>query len=224
MTGNGEKLTDDIVIRNFIPTIATIWQKTITVSKTDYEHRFKQCLRTYEVLLKSIAAALYGRARYYHSHVPEIEQFLKDKLTLGRFLRFNHACRKVLKSKGDPWTQELEQALSQELTEQAVIHVCHTTRVDLKEESQWNKKAVTVRELFTTLVELRNRTDMMRLQREFLKTFMTISISPLWRYLGYYEISWRIVGMPFKSVELSRTKRISMKCANFVGLTRILRK
>ncbi len=201
MTGNGEKLTDDGVIRNFIPTIAETWQKTITVSKFDYENRFKQFLRMYEVLLKSMAAILYGRVRYYHSHVPEIER-LKGKPTLGRFLRFNHACRKVLRKKSDPWIQELEHALSEKLTEQAVIHVCHTTMADLKEDAQWNKQTVAVRELFTILLELRNRTEHDAPPR---KIFKDLDDDLYLTFMAIFRALRNILEDPWYAIQTSRT-------------------
>lgn len=159
VAGNGERFADETVISTFIPTLAKTWQRTITVSKADDENRLKQLVRTYEVLLKTLSALLYGRVRHYGCDLPKTIQFLKEKPTLGRFLRFNSNCRKILRSQNDPWMQDVDQAFHTPLAQQAVINVCRTTMVDLKEDKQWNKQAVTVRELFGILLELRNRTE-----------------------------------------------------------------
>lgn len=65
-------------------------------------------------------------------------------------------CRKALIRKGDVWANELEEGLRTKLSNPAVINICRIAR-ELQGQ-EWKKTKVTVSELFSILVEFRNRT------------------------------------------------------------------
>ncbi len=159
MTEPGQDFTEESVISDFIPTIAKTWENATSISESEFANRFNHLLETYEVLLKSLAALLYGRLQHYHAHTPKIDRFLRTNFrqpSLGSFRTFIHPCLNALESTGDAWAADLKQGLNAKLSGSAVIDFCQLA--EGLQDREWNKQKVTVDQILRTFVEFRNNT------------------------------------------------------------------
>ena len=151
--------TEKTIITDFIPPIAQVWEETLLLSQNDFANRFNHLLESYEALLKSLVAILYGRLRYLHE-AHQLDEFIKNRFArpaLGTFQESITLTLKILSAKEDAWGTQLAQDFREQLSNPAASYICRFARKELQSQ-EWNKKKVSVHEVFKILIELRNRT------------------------------------------------------------------